>query len=154
MDERKGLEGLLAWQRSMEFAKRVYKDVIPLLPKEEKWVMSSQLRRAASSIPANIAEGYGRFYFQEGIRFSYIARGSLDEVLTFLTLVKDLNYLPLELFESLRTDVFEIKRIVNGYISYLKNSKPGQNEPGAEVGIREGRETYRANGDGADEIDS
>ena len=101
MNERKGLEGLLAWQKSMEFAKRIYTDVIPLLPKEEKWVIGSQLRHAASIVPANMAEGYGRFYFQEGVRFSYIARGSLEEILTFLTLAKDLNYLPVELFEIL-----------------------------------------------------
>ncbi|MCL5429369.1 MAG: four helix bundle protein [Chloroflexi bacterium] len=143
MDERKGLEGLLAWQRSMELAKRIYKEVIPLLPKEEKWAMGSQLRRAASSLPANIAEGYGRFYFQEGIRFSYIARGSLD-----------LNYLPLELFESLRVGVFEIKRIVSGYIAYLKKSKPGQHEPEAKMSIRESRETYPITADEVDEIES
>ena len=154
MNERKGLEGLLAWQKSMEFAKRIYKDVIPLLPKEEKWAMSSQLRRAASSVPANIAEGYGRFYFQEGIRFSYIARGSLEEMLTFLTLAKDVNYVPMELFESLRVEVFEIKRIISGYIGYLKKSKPGQDEPGVDIGIGEGGDAYLITTDEVEDIDA
>lgn len=138
MNERKGLEGLLAWQKSMEFAKRIYTDVIPLLPKEEKWVIGSQLRRAASS----------------GVRFSYIARGSLEEILTFVTLAKDLNYLPVELFESLRVEVLEIKRIISGYIAYLKKSKPGQYEPGAEIGTGESRDAYLITTDEAEDIDA
>ena len=154
MNERKGLEGLLAWQKSMEFAKRIYTDVIPLLPKEEKWVIGSQLRHAASIVPANMAEGYGRFYFQEGVRFSYIARGSLEEILTFLTLAKDLNYLPVELFESLRVEVLEIKRIIGGYIAFLKKSKPGQYEPGAEIGTGESRDAYLITTDEAEDIDA
>jgi len=78
-DEIKGLESLQVWQRSLVFAVKICKEVIPLLPKDERWVMGLQLRRSAQSIPANIAEGYGRFYYQEGVRFCYIARGSLEE---------------------------------------------------------------------------
>ena len=137
MTKKQGLEGLLAWQRGMSFAKRVYKEVIPLLPQEEKWAMGSQLRRAAASIPANIAEGYGRHYYQEGVRFSYIARGSLDETLTFLALASELDYLKPDLFEELRAEIYELKRIINGYISYLKKSKQGQDEPGSQSYIKE-----------------
>jgi four helix bundle protein len=63
-----GLAGLQVWQRAMTFAGRIYKDVLPVLPAEEKWAMSSQLRRAAQSVPANLAEGHGRYYYQDNVR--------------------------------------------------------------------------------------
>jgi len=74
-----GLGTLKLWQRAVEFAEHIHKMVLPALPVDEKWCLTQQLRRSAQSIPANIAEGYGRFYYQEGIRFCYIARGSLEE---------------------------------------------------------------------------
>jgi four helix bundle protein len=77
----KSLETLEVWKKSKEFAVRIYREALPLLPPEEKWNLNQQLRRASTSIPANIAEGYGRFYYQEIIRFCYIARGSLEETL-------------------------------------------------------------------------
>lgn len=139
-----GLESLNAWQRSLDFAKRIYAEVVRVLPQEEKWGLASQLRRAAASIPANIAEGYGRYYYQEGIRFCYIARGSLYEVLTFLSLARDLKYIDSDLFESLRADVGEIRRIISGYIAYLKKNKPGQRDPGNPMILREASALYDA----------
>ena len=76
---KQGLETLEIWQRSMDFAVDVCQHILPLFPPEEKWALNSQLRRAAQSIPANIAEGYGRYNFQETIHFCYIARGSMAE---------------------------------------------------------------------------
>ncbi len=55
-----------------------------LLPPEEKWAMTQQIRRCTQSIPANIAEGYGRYYYQDNVRFCYNARGSLAETLSHL----------------------------------------------------------------------
>jgi four helix bundle protein len=141
----KGLESLLAWQRSMQFAARVYNEVLPCLPAEEKWAMALQLRRASASIPANIAEGYGRFYYQEAIRFCYIARGSLEEVRTFLALAKEVKHLDAELHASLSLDVQELRKILGGYIAYLKKSKPGQHEPGARLALKEDTAVYSAN---------
>jgi four helix bundle protein len=138
----KGLENLLAWQRGMQLAARVYNEVIPCLPAEEKWAMALQLRRASVSIPANIAEGYGRFYFQEAIRFCYIARGSLEEVRTFLALAKDVKYLDAELYASLSADTQDLRKILGGYIAYLKTSKPGQHEPGAQRIVKEDSAVY------------
>lgn len=128
----------------MQLAGRIYKEVIPCLPSEEKWAMASQLRRASTSIPANVAEGYGRFYYQEGIRFCYIARGSLEETWTLVTLAKDLEFLPKELFDSIKSDVTELRRIIGGYIAYLKKSKPGQHEPGIATRIKEDPDLYFA----------
>lgn len=132
-----GLEGLEVWQKSMEFAKRIYGDVLPRLPKEEKWAMANQLRRAAQSIPANIAEGYGRYYFQEGVRFCYIARGSLEECYTFLKLASDLDYLDRQAASSLVRDIETLRKLINGYMSFLKRKKRGENEPGARYSARE-----------------
>jgi len=137
MAKKEGLEGLVAWRKSMDLALRVYKEILPLLPKEENWAMGSQLRRAAASIPANIAEGNGRYYYQEGVVYCYIARGSLEETRTFLNLALELGYLPDELHSSFSDDLLELQRIISGYLAYLKKSKRGENEPGANRGLRE-----------------
>ena len=129
----KSLEALQVWKRSMMFAVTVCKHVIPLFPPEEKWVMATQLRRAVQSIPANIAEGHGRYYFQDDVRFCYIARGSLDETYSHLTLARELNYIPNEEFLSLMKELEELRRMLNGYIAFLKRSKRGANEPGAAI---------------------
>ena len=60
----KSLETLESWKNAKDFALRVYREVLPLLPSEEKWSLNQQLRRSSNSMPANIAEGYGRFYYQ------------------------------------------------------------------------------------------
>ncbi len=75
-NEGKGLEGLQVWQKALDFAVMICKNQLPSFPSEEKYALIDQLRRAVQSIPSNIAEGFGRYYFQEGIRFCYIARGS------------------------------------------------------------------------------
>lgn len=86
----KSLETLEVWKKAKEFCVRVYEEVLPVLPTEEKWNLNQQLRRSSSSIPANIAEGYGRFYYQEIIRFCYTARGLLEETLSHLVLCFEL----------------------------------------------------------------
>jgi len=69
------LDKLEVWVRAKDFALAVYKDVIHHLPPDEKWNLTQQLKRAAQSIPANIAEGHGRYHFLDNVRFCYIARG-------------------------------------------------------------------------------
>ena len=66
---REGLEKLNVWLKAKNLAVFVYKRVLPSLPDSEQYNLTGQIRRAASSIPANIAEGYGRFYYQDTIRF-------------------------------------------------------------------------------------
>jgi len=143
-DNIQGLETLEAWNRAKNFAVKVCKEVLPLLPAEEKWSLSQQIRRAVQSIPANIAEGHGRFYFQETIRFCYIARGSLSETYTHITVAYELGYIPQMTYIDLRKQVEDIIRIVNGYIAYLKRAKIGANEPGAGYVVREGSVPYSA----------
>jgi len=133
----KSLETLEAWKKAKEFSLRVYREALPLLPVEEKWNLNQQLRRSSLSIPANIAEGYGRFYYQDNIRFCYIARGSLEETLTHLVICYELKYIPESLFVSLNEDGEKMTQLINGYIGYLKRSKQGQNEPGVNHSVRE-----------------
>jgi four helix bundle protein len=138
----KSLETLEAWEKARNFSVRIYREVLPLLPSEEKWNLNQQLRRSASSIPANIAEGYGRFYYQETIRFCYIARGSLEETLSHLVLCVEMNYIPRPLFDMLEQDGEKLTQLINGYIGYLKRSKQGLNEPGANHTVREEQSQY------------
>jgi four helix bundle protein len=138
----KSLETLEVWNKAKGFALRVYREVLPLLPAEEKWNLNQQLRRSSNSVPANIAEGYGRFYYQETIRFCYNARGSLEETLSHLVLCFELKYIPKVLFDSLEQDGEKLTQLVNGYIGYLKRSKKGNQEPGVSRSSHEASARY------------
>jgi four helix bundle protein len=133
----KSLESLETWRKAKEFVLRIYREVLPLLPAEEKWNLNQQMRRSSLSISANIAEGYGRYYYQDNIRFCYIARGSLEENLSHLAIAYELKYIPEALFKELEQDGERLTQLINGYISYLKRSKQGQNEPGAQRTVHE-----------------
>ena len=137
-----GLQRLEVWNRAKDFALRIYRDVLPLFPPEEKWNLCSQLRRSSLSTSANIAEGYRRFYYQENVRFCYTARGSLEETLSHLAFSFEARYIPDTLFKELSTEGDETGRMLNGYITYLKRSKQGENEPGSSHAIQEISESY------------
>src|SRR5215211_7322093 len=96
-----GLNRLKVWMRAKDFALLIYQKVLPILPSEEKWNLNQQLRRSSLSVSANIAEGYGRFYYQDNVRFCYTARGSLEEVLSHLTFAHEMNFLSDELYKEL-----------------------------------------------------
>ena len=138
----KSLETLETWCKARDFALRIYKEVLPLLPPEEKWNLNQQLRRSSLSIPANIAEGYGRYYFQDNVRFCYNARGSLEESLSHLSMAGEMNLIPRPVCDSIVQDGEELTKLINGYVGYLKRSKQGQNEPGAGKAIHESPPDY------------
>jgi four helix bundle protein len=137
-----GLQRLEVWRKAKDFAVIIHQQVLPLLPPEEKWSANQQLRRSAQSIAANLAEGYGRYYYQENIRFCYMARGSVEETLSHLVLCHELGYIPDSLYEQLQKEGESQDRLINGYIAYLKRSKQGANEPGAEHTIHESEDSY------------
>ena len=139
-----GLAWLDVWRKAKEFALLVYKEGLSKLPPEEKWGLGQQIRRAAQSIPANIAEGYGRYYYQETIRFCYIARGSLEETLSHLVLAFELGYLPELSYQSLISSGDNVAKLINGYIAYLKRSRQGANEPGSPASMHEQDGNYDA----------
>ncbi len=136
------LKRLQVWVRAKDFSIKIYKQVLPLLPPEEKWNLNQQLRRSSLSVSANIAEGYGRFYYQDNVRFCYNARGSLEETLSHLIFAFEIDFIPDALYKELENEGEEIDKMLNGYIGYLKNSKQGLNEPGANHSIREETELY------------
>ncbi|PIU90437.1 MAG: four helix bundle protein [Anaerolineae bacterium CG06_land_8_20_14_3_00_57_67] len=137
-----GLQRLEVWRRSKDFALRIYREILPLLPPEEKWALNQQSRRSSVSISANIAEGYGRYYYQDNVRFCYNARGSLEETLSHIIFCHEIGYIPASLFQELAGEGEEITRMINGYIAYLKKSKQGANEPGANQVIHELQAPY------------
>lgn len=91
-EETQGFKQLTVWQKAYELALEIYK-FSKAFPKEEIYGLTSQMRRAAVSIPANIAEGYERKNRKEYLQFLYIAKGSTGEVETYLSLARDLGYL-------------------------------------------------------------
>ncbi len=137
-----GLEKLDVWCRARDFAVRVHKEMLPLLPAEEKYVLAQQLRRSSQSIPANIAEGHGRFYFQDNVRFCYIARGSLEESLSHIVHAYGVGYISDDIYKNLVSEGENLNRLINGYIGFLKKSKQGANEPGANYAIHDLSSTY------------
>ena len=137
-----GLKRLKVWERAKDFAVKIYKLVLPLLPQEEKWSLNQQLRRSSTSISANIAEGHGRFYYQDNVRFCYNARGSLEETLSHLIFCFEAGFIPETVYKELESEGEEIEKMLNGYIAFLKKSKQGENEPGANHKVREEAEPY------------
>ena len=136
------LDKLEVWVRAKDFALAVYKEVIPYFPADEKWNLTQQLKRAAQSIPANIAEGHGRYHFLDNVRFCYYARGSLTEVQSHISLARELGYLPDEIYNRMTIYAESIGKQLNNYIAYLKRSKQGEKEFPAVYTIREESESY------------
>jgi len=128
-----GLRKLEVYKAAQDLAKYIYRNVMDKMPDEEKYGLSSQIRRAAASIPANIAEGYGRYYYQETIRFCYLARGSLMELISHIELSGELGFLQNDLLILIDEKVDSTLKLIHGYINYLKRSKRGQNEPGSQI---------------------
>jgi len=93
--DQKAYRKLIAWQRGMDLVEEIYR-IATALPNSEKYNLVSQLQRAAVSVPANIAEGYGRTHRGDYLRHLSIARGSLMELETHLTIAVRLNLLDRE----------------------------------------------------------
>ena len=128
-------ENLKVWQKAHELMLFVHQEVVPHLPTEEKWNLADQIRRSSQSVSANIAEGYGRFYYKDRARFCYNARGSLTETENHLVNAKDLGYITFQSYQQGRDLAGETQRLLNGYIDYLKREKPGKDEPGHDIHI-------------------
>jgi four helix bundle protein len=108
----RGFEDLLVWQRSMDLVVAVY-DMSREFPHDERYGLTSQIRRAAVSIPSNIAEGHERHTTPEYVRFVSIAEGSLAEVRTHLHIAAKLRYCSPESAAPLLHATDEIRRMLN-----------------------------------------
>lgn len=110
-----GYRGLIAWQRSMDFAEAIFR-LSAAFPAEERFGLTNQIRRASNSIPANIAEGRGRGSPADFARFLSIARGSLFEVETHLYLAQRFEFISAEDVERLIAETSEIAKLLSGLI--------------------------------------
>jgi four helix bundle protein len=116
------LEDFELYKSAREFRKKVY-DLIKRLPKEEIYVLAPQMRRAALSISNNIAEGHGRWHFQESIQYCRVSRGSVEEVIDDLNVCLDEKYFDESEIVQLKAESDNLIERINGYISYLKKQK-------------------------------
>ena len=117
-------EQLIVWQKAHSYVLAIYK-ITTQYPKEELFCLVNQMRRAAASITANIAEGYAKISSKDKLRFYNISQGSLEETRNFIILSKDLGYITLQDKEQLGIQAAEISRLLNAYcIALLKNVSP------------------------------
>ncbi len=113
---------LNSWQKAMDLTAEVYR-LTKKLPKDELYGLTNQLRRAAVSIPSNIAEGNARFSTKEYLHFLSIARGSVAEVETQLLLCVRLKYLAQEDIEAALSLQNEVERMLNSMITKLRDKE-------------------------------
>jgi len=115
----RSFEELTVWKLARQFRHRVYQ-VSEGWPKREMYGLTAQIRDAAVSVTANIAEGYGRYHYRENIQLCRIGRGSVNEVLDHLYTALDEGYISRQTFDELYAQGREVERVLNGYINYLR----------------------------------
>lgn len=115
-DKSQSFREVLVWQKAHAFTLAVYKVSEPF-PKHELFALTSQLRRSASSIPANFVEGFRKRTKPDKLKFYNIAQGSADECLYHLILAQDLHYADTTLLQA---DLEQVSRLLQGYINGLE----------------------------------
>ena len=110
---------LAVWQAARAFRKNVYL-VSRGFPKQETFELGSQMRRAAVSVTANLAEGYGRFSYQENMQFCRQSRGSVYEIRDHLTTALDAEYITPEQCKKLDLEAISVIKLINGYVRATK----------------------------------
>lgn len=111
-------KNLLVWKKAMDLVVEIY-NITKLLPKEETYCISDQLRRSAVSVPSNIAEGQSRNSVKEFIQFLAIARGSLAELETQLIICERVNMITINDIIKAQDLSSEVGKMINGLISKL-----------------------------------
>lgn len=126
----KNFESVVAWQKAYKFTLMVYR-IANTFPECERFGLSSQFKRAAVSIPANIAEGYKKLSKADKLRFYNIVQGSIEECRCYVYLSKDLGYVGAEVFSELMGALSDASRLLNAYCkgvinnSYADDSQKG-----------------------------
>ena len=115
-------EDLEVWKLSHKLKLKAY-DFVKYLPNDEKYNRIQQIKRAVSSISANIAEGYGRYHYQENIQFCRQARGSLEETRDHVITARDLDQAPIDKCKEIEDLCVDVRKLLNGYIRYLQEAK-------------------------------
>ena len=106
-------EKLIAWQEAKELTKAIYK-LLAKFPRQEDYVLCDQIRRAAISVPSNIAEQSGRTSFKEKIHFIEISYGSLMEAYCQLQIACELDYITINDLETIKPLIFKTSRLISG----------------------------------------
>ena len=117
-----GLDEFELYQAAREFRKHVY-GLIKQLPPAERHALDPQMRRAIISVTNNIAEGHGRWHYQENMQFCRVARGSVEETLDDINVCIDESYGDQAYNEALKAEGYDLIRRINGYIAYLRKEK-------------------------------
>ena len=117
----KSFEDLLVWQKAHAFVLEVYR-ITKESPKEELYVLTSQFRNSARSVPSNIAEGYKKRGKADKLRFFNIAQGSLEESRYYVILSRDLGYINQEKYLELLKQVIDISQLLNSYCNAISKS--------------------------------
>ena len=125
MSEINSYRDLDVWKQSRQLVKSVYQ-LSRYFPKEEQFGLTNQLRRAAISVPSNIAEGSGRNHSKDSIQFFFIARGSLYEIETQLIISFDLEYISDSHLKEVLEQVTRCKKLINGFINYFQKQTTNQ----------------------------
>jgi len=115
MTQIKSFEDLEVYKLARQFRNNIY-NLTKKLPNDEKFNLIDQMRRASISLTSNIAEGYGRYHYQENIQFCRQARGSLNELMDQLMACSDLGYINRKTIESFLIEARKICRYLNAYI--------------------------------------
>jgi four helix bundle protein len=139
---RRGFEDLECYKLSLYIVIGI-RDMIKLLPPEEKYDLAVQVRRSSKSVSANIAEGYGRYHYLDSLYKYSIARGELNETLSHLIHAKILGYVDQAMFERLYNLIRETEQTLNGYMTYVKRQRTGAQEYGDKA-VREDSVEYLA----------
>ena len=113
---------LVVWQKAMDLVEMVYR-MTRAFPKEEMYGLSIQLRRAAVSVPSNIAEGQGRHTTRDFLHFLGVAHGSLKEVETRVLIARRLNYVPEQQQTTFAALASEVGRLMNGLTASLRKKE-------------------------------
>jgi four helix bundle protein len=121
-------EQLGVYTAAREFRKKMYA-VSRRLPDFEQFELASQIRRAAVSLTNNIAEGHGRWHYPDQIKFVLQSRGSLEELMDDLNVCVDEHYLAESEAEELKQSGWDVLKLLNGYLRYLRDCKTGASLP-------------------------
>lgn len=108
------------WKKAHLLTKRVYKEILPIMPVEERLALTDQLRRSTYSIPLNIVEGCGKNTDKDFARYLDNALGSAHEVEYTCFLIYDVGFISKEIYENIIKDVFEVKAMLIGFIKFLR----------------------------------
>jgi four helix bundle protein len=122
MSKIESFEDLFVYQKAREFSRKI-PELLKELPEKERNRLKDQMTRARRSVTNNIAEGYGRYHYQENIQYCRQSRGSICEIIDDLIESSEERYIDENKYRSLKDEAYSLMKILNNYISYLQKAK-------------------------------